>query len=419
MKTIAICTLLLLTVTHAPAGNGGSAYTMFGLGDLRYYPSPRSAGMGFTGFALPSGSSINTMMPAAWTRITRVRVEANGLYEGINSAETDKALYQARGLFNGATFAFPVIPASGVVLVGGLSPYSHVAYNNSFTNSQGGISYRLNEIGSGGLTRAQLGLSYAPHPDISLGASLNYLFGKFTVQRTLNPLTEGMSGGTLYDDKESRGVNITLGGMFTGFGTWVEGLRPLSVGFALTTQSYLKHDLSKRVLFQTEADTFGSSEAQLKIPVAIGVGIGYQLADRWIFAADYYTQAWNNATYAGQPLLNIRGNSRFGIGAEKLPLKDTDKWLDKLTYRLGFSYNQTYYTIFGEPINEWAATAGFTMPVAGETRMTIGVEYAQRGTKAQVTLPNASLTNLVRDNIIRVSLSLSIGELWFVRYEEE
>jgi hypothetical protein len=410
--------LTLLFAVHAFAGNAGSAYTMFGIGDLRYYPSARSAGMGYTGIGLPSPNYINSMMPAAWSRISRVRIEANALYEGINTAETNKSLYQARGLFNGVMLAIPISSANGIVFVGGFSPYSFVRYNTSFSNSQNGVDYRINEIGSGGLTKAQVGLSYSPIEDVSFGASLNYMFGKFTVERAFQPSTAGASGATLFIDEENSGLNFTLSGMYNGLGKLSEALRPVSLGFFVTTQSNLNFDLSNRIVFASEADTFGTAQKELAIPVAFGVGAAYQLSDRWLFAADFYTQAWSNARYDGLPLLNIRNNNRFGIGAEKLPLKDASKWLDKLAYRLGFSYNATYYKIYGEPINEWAVTGGFTMPVSGETRLNVGIEYAERGVK-KVSLVNNTSVNLVKDNIIRLSFSLNIVEPWFVRYEEE
>jgi hypothetical protein len=50
------------------------------------------------------------------------------------------------------------------------------------------------------------------------------------------------------------------------------------------------------------------------------------------------------------------------------------------------------------------------MPVSGETRFTLGIEYAQRGREQ---------APLVKDRFIRVSFALSFAELWFVRYEEE
>ncbi|MBX2991838.1 MAG: hypothetical protein KF749_11820 [Bacteroidetes bacterium] len=409
----------LFCATSVFAGNGGSAYTMFGIGDVRYNPGVRSTGMGYTSFGLPSGNTINTLSPASWARISRVRIEAGGVYEGINTAESNKSLYQAKGLFSGAMLAFPISPANGIVLVGGFSPFSYVGYNTSFRNSQANIDYRINEIGSGSLTKAIVGLSYAPHQDISLGLGVNYFFGQTAVERTFIPLTSGTSGGTLNSDEEKRGLSFTIGGMYNGLGVLGEALRPLSLGFAVTTESNLKLDISNRIIFTSESDTFATAEKRLSIPVAIGVGIAYQFSDRWIVAADYFTQAWKNARYDGQPLLNIRNNNRFGIGAEKLPIKDASGWFDKLTYRLGFSYNQTYFQIYGEPINEWAFTGGFTMPVAGETRMNVGIEYAQRGSKSTVVQPNLISTNLVKDNIIRVSFSLTIVEPWFVRYEEE
>jgi len=395
---------------QAQAGNGGSAYTAFGIGDLRYFPSTRSAGMGYTGIGLPSANYINSMMPAAWSRISRVRIEANALYEGINTAETNKSLYQAKGLFNGALLAFPISPANGIVVVGGFSPYSFTGYNTSFTNSQNGVDYRINEIGRGGLTKAQLGLSYSPGEDVSLGASLNYLFGNYTQERAFIPLTSGSSGATLFIEEANRGVNFTLSGMYQGFGKLSESLRPLSLGFVLTTQANMTFDFNNRIDFASERDTLTTAEKKMTIPVAFGVGAAYQIADRWLLAADYYTQAWSNATIDGQPFAFIRNSNRFGIGAEKLPIKDASSWLDKLAYRLGFSYNATYYQVYGEPINEWAITGGLTLPITGETRLNVGLEYAERGVKSNL---------LVKDNIIRVSFSLSVVEPWFVRYEEE
>lgn len=411
-------TLAVFIASQAVAGTGGSAYTMFGIGDLRYYPNARSAGMGYTGIGLPSGSYVNSQVPASWSRINRVRIEANALYEGIQSQESNKSLYQGRGLFNGAMLAIPVSPANGIVFVGGFSPYSYIAYNNAFNNSQNGVDYSINEIGSGGLTKAQVGLSYAPIDDFSFGASLNYLFGKFTIERMFLPTTSGTAGATLFIDEENRGVNFTLSGMYTGFGNIGEGLRPLSLGVFVTTQSSLTFDLTNRLNFASESDTLNTVQRKLTVPVTIGVGAAYQIADRWLIAADYVSQAWGSAKYDGLPLLNIRNSNRFGIGAEKLPLKDASKWYDRLAYRLGFSYNSTYYKIYGEPINEWAVTGGFTMPVSGETRLHVGLEYAQRGAKTSA-LVNSNAVNLVKDNIVRVSFALSIAEPWFVRYEEE
>lgn len=409
MRTIICIALLAVSTTMVVAQNGGSAYTAFGIGDIRYSPSVRSMGMGYTGIGLPSANYINATMPAAWSRIALVRIEANGMYEGINTAEVNRSLFQSRGLFNGALLALPISPSNGVVFVGGFTPYSYVRYHTYFESAQNNVVYNVNQIGSGGLSRAHVGFSYAPAEDVAFGASLNYLFGNVLQERVLFDTTNKVSS-TLFREEANRGINFTLSGMFNGFGKLSEGLRPLSIGAMVTTEARMKFDLTSRVRVNEGEAALDTLRKRMNIPLSFGVGAAYQIADRWLIAADYFTQAWSNARVDGQPFTFIRNSSRFGIGAEKLPLKEATKWLDRLAYRLGFSYNQTYYKVFGEPINEVAFTTGFTMPVTGETRLNVGIEYATRGLKEK---------NLVKDNIIRVAFSLSIVEPWFVRYEEE
>lgn len=410
MKRTVLVLLLALLATTALSGNAGSAYTMFGIGDLVYYPSVRSAGMGFTGIGLPAATYINSLSPAAWSRINRVRIEAIGLYEGIGSSDASASLYQARGLFNGVHLALPISQAKGIVFAAGFAPYSRIRYNTSFLGTQGNIEYRLNEIGSGGLTRGQVGLSYAPLEDLAIGASVNYLFGKTSTQRVFTPTSSNHFGGTSFVEAENRGTNFTFSTLFTGLGRLSDALRPFSLGFVLTTQASVTEDVTNRMEYLLEADTLILGARKLTIPVSWGVGAAYQLSDRWLFAADYFTQKWDGARLENQPLVNIRTNHRFGFGVEKLPLRDATSWWDKLAYRLGFSYEATYYRVNGEPINQWSVTGGLTMPVFGDTRFNIGVEYAQRGVHQGV---------LVRDRIIRVAFSLMFSELWFVSYEEE
>ena len=113
----------------------------------------------------------------------------------------------------------------------------------------------------------------------------------------------------------------------------------------------------------------------------------------------------------GVDLLEIRNSFRLGIGGERIPNKDfSSPWLDRIAYRLGFYYLSTYYRVNGEPINHWGVTGGLAVPVSGETRLNIALEYGSRGT---------TRNHLIKDNVFRMSFSLNLNELWFVQYEEE
>jgi hypothetical protein len=403
------CTLFFALV--ARASEGGSTYSMFGIGDLRYYPNARSAGMGYTGIGLPSTNYINAGAPATWSRINRTRLEAGFLFEGIRASDGTNKSYRTTGNFNGVLIAVPISTPRGIVFVGGFTPYSNVNYNVSGTLSSQGIDYAINNLGSGGIGQGQAGFSYAPTQDLSFGASFNYLSGTLTNTSSFQPTLTTFVGGKTTESLTAKGITVTLGGMYTGLGSISEALRTFSVGFVITTRGNLKTERQFTYEFLQETDTSTVTQSRITIPLAYGFGLAYQAGERYVLAADYNAQQWGQAKFNGIDPQEIRNSFRFGFGGERIPSKEMGAyWLDRISYRLGFSYHSTYYKINGQPINEWLITGGFAFPLSGETRLNMALEYGGRGTNR---------VNLIKDNIFRLSLSLNIGELWFVRYEEE
>jgi hypothetical protein len=115
--------------------------------------------------------------------------------------------------------------------------------------------------------------------------------------------------------------------------------------------------------------------------------------------------------FEGGAAYGIRNSSRFSIGAERAGVTAMRAtWSEKVSYRVGTTYYQTYYSLGGENINEWTVTAGLGLPFSGESRLNIAAEFGTRGTTAN---------GLVKDKIFRMTFSLNISDLWFVRAEEE
>ena len=417
MKTIAASAALLFfaaatNLSEAIAADGGSTYSLYGIGDLRYMTSTRSAGMGYTGIALPGVTSINNLSPATWSSVSQVRLDAGFLYEGVKSSDTSKSIFLGNANFYGALLAIPISPAHGVVFVGGFTPYSTINYNVFTKGTQDSIDYTIHHEGSGGVGVAQAGLSYAPSTDLSLGFSFNYLVGSINNARTLASANTSFIGGTITENHSVHGITFTVGALFKGFGSFSEPLSPLSLGFFITTRGNVS--TTRQSLYQF-ADGLRDSSSEIPgsiaIPFAYGVGLGYQAGERYIFAADYSAQPWRDADFDGADLPEIRNSYRLGFGAEILPARDPNAgWLGRLSYRLGFFYHATYYRINNEPINEWGVTGGLGIPMSRDARLNVGLEYSTRGT---------TNNSLVKDNIVRLSLSLNIGEIWFARYEEE
>jgi hypothetical protein len=423
--------VILCGIQGATAGSGGSTYSLLGLGDIRYTPGARSEGMGYAGLALLSSQYIDGMSPATWSRLDRVRLEGSAFYEGFNSTDGITSRYLARMDFHGALLAIPASRASGIVFVAGFTPFSEVNYDtytssvvpsqnvDPITGAHDSLGYQIHQVGTGGVTRGQLGLSWAPSQQISFGATFNYLFGTIDHVASQIPQTSGATGATFTDRMTLSGVNFTAGMVITGLDRISEALRPFSLGFMITTRANLHTSMETTYDFapppdaipvrDTSAQTFG----RIAVPFSYGVGIGYQPAERWTVAADFSAQPWAGSDFNGSSPFGIRNSYRLGIGAERAGSAElTARSFDRWAYRLGLTYSATYYALNGQQINEWGITGGVALPLTGESRVNIAAIYGGRGTTAG---------SLVKDKIFRLTVSLHISDVlpWFVQTEEE
>ncbi len=419
--TIALSLLLgIFLVEPILAGSGGSAYSLFGIGDLRYPVGVRAAGMGYAGLGIPGPSYINSLAPGTWSLIDRVRFEAALAVEGFNSTDGTRSRFLSRGDLAGAIFSLPISRSNGIVFVGGFVPYSAFNYDtynsSSYTSASDTMRYSVHHVGTGGITRGFAGLSYAPSPELALGFSFNYLFGSLTDEQAQIPLGAEYYGGTAYTSTTGNGATLTFGALWRGFDVISPDLKPLSIGLAVTTRGTLR-SLSQRDykyspnLVTSQRDTTPETSSVISVPIAWGIGLSYQVSQRFVVAADYYTQPWATAEINGESPPSLRNSHRFGAGAELAPSRELySGFFARLAYRLGAFYNATYVQANGTPINEYGVTAGLSIPFSGDSRLNFHGEYAHRGTTEN---------GLIADRIIRFSVSLNISASWFQQFSDE
>ena len=401
---------------QAFADDGGSGYSRYGLGDIRYFATSRAMGMGGAGIAVMSTNSIDRINPANWAHITTVRYSVGFLYEGFSTTDGAQSAFLSSASFNSLMIAIPIETHSGIVFGGGITPFSKVNYNVLAPASQGGFDYTLQYLGKGGLSQAHFGLSASLGSDLNFGAKLNYYFGTLhnTVSQTFS--STQFTNGEVQRDNRLKGVGFTFGTVYTGLKKIfnLSETNALNIGFTATTTSNISSNDERFYKYSTPSlttrDTTTLSESNIRLPYSLGAGISY-LSDRWLIAGDMFYQNWNRFDGQVEKPAELRDSYRFGMGGELLPKRDaTAPFFDRLAYRLGFFYNATYYQIKGEPINEVGVTGGVGIPVFHDTRLNIAAEYSFRGTTD---------LQLQKDRILRISFTLSGGELWFVRTEEE
>ena len=408
--------LLCFFSPSTKAQEGGSGYSRYGLGDIRYVTSSRAIGMGSAGIASLSTNSMNQMNPAAWVRINRTRYAAGARYEGYSISDGNQSTFLSGATFDGVTLSVPASVSSGIVFTAGIVPFSRVNYNIVSPDTQAGIDYLLQYLGKGGVSLGYFGTSASITGDLHIGAKLNYYVG--TVQHSVKQTfaSSAYTSSEVVRSDRLRGAGFTFGTVYGGLKKILDLSedRTLDVGALLTTTSYLTASEERFYRYTTASltsrDTTESSDGKIRLPYALGFGISYG-TDRFLIAGDLYYQNWHRYTKNGIPDVELRDSYRFGIGAEILPKRDPSApFTQRMSYQFGSFYQSSYYRIKNEPINEIGLTGGLELPIFGDTRLNIAGELSVRGTTKY---------GLQKDRILRISFTLSSSELWFVRPEEE
>lgn len=406
-----------LTITAMlPAGQGGSTYSRFGIGDIAYPGTGRSIGMGGAHLALLTVNDIDQMNPAGWARINFTRFHAGAMYEGYSVDDGRSTAYYGGTKFDGFMLAIPISTSRGIVFGAGIVPYSRVNYNVVSPASKSGLTYTLQYLGDGGLSLGQAGFSWSLLHDLHIGGKLNYYFGTLHNQINQTFTSDQYTNADLDRASRLRGIGSSWGVIYSGFRNFLPlpESGELSVGFLLTTTSYLS--LTEERLFSyttgsvTTGDTTERDGGKVTVPYAIGAGIAYT-TDRLAIAGDFHYQKWDRFRFGKIRQPEIRDSYRIALGAEWIPRRESfASFLERAAYRLGGSYHSTYYSFRGTDINEIGITGGMGFSIVGDTRLNIGAQYVFRGTTDD---------GLQKDRILRISFMITGSELWFQRPPEE
>ncbi len=404
MKKILFFTIIVSTFSFA---GKGSIYSRFGVGEINSFISGRSVGMGNTGIALLDNSYINLSNPAALGMINRSLLTAGYQYQNFASTDDGGTSLFGTGNINSFALAFPIYTPKKIALSIAALPFSTVGYEQQLSTPFNGTSILQTFDGRGGISSAQLGISYSPAQNVMVGFTTHYLFGAIFRDKSIVFPNGDYHGGSYSETFSMRGFGFTFGGIYTGidklFG--FSETRQVNLGATVFTGSSMTIDDETLTDFSSNTDTLKQNNQSATLPVGFSLGLSYNLRNI-NYTADLNFQNWDNFKLKGVHPAEIQNSIRIGAGVEFLPPKDfTDTYLEKVAYRVGGYFRQSYLKINGHSINEIFGTAGIGLPLSAESRMNIGVEYGIRGTTS---------SSLIKDNVFRLVLSLTASELMFI-----
>ncbi len=401
MKNIQKINLVLLVLFGVVAGNAGTSVFNLGqtfLGEVQYGLSAAELGRGGFGAAYGDSVSLNHVNQAMWAYIPQTKLSVNGAYHSLTSDIGDQSLTSSSFNFSGGYMALPLL-RDKLVIWFGLNP----KLMNDRTLVSGNIGtvtdayVQMKTVGN--LTRTTFSLAYAYDENYAAAVNMYYYFGQIRDELWVNYSNPGY-GDIRYMNAyqlHGPGLGISLYGKVT------EKLR-----------AGLRYDMATQLSMVTkqessQAEKTNENYRKLDLPSEIIFGLAYYANTRTVIGLDVNYQNWEQGYKIDGSIQPYVTNSyRAGIGIEYLPTeRKLVSYYEKTTYRAGFYLSKNYSLANNNDVNEYGITAGLGLPIrAGHNRLDIYASYGQRGNTSD---------NLAQENVFNFGVSVSAGELWFIR----
>ncbi len=386
---------------------GGSTYSIFGIGEVIHNTSAIYDAIGTTAIAIPMDNGINLVNPALWGKLTQTRIRAGYRFNQHLINSNNQLHWQNNGKVHTILYGLSVDTSRGFSIAFGFNPYSTVNYYISKKNTVGIDDYSLSveELyqGSGGISQIFVGSSFRPAKNLFVGASI---FGDFgTINSSIRTLAYGANASSSYIEK----TDYFIGAGYR-FGIFSEHIPNLGIGAFIETRNKTKLNTEEFYVYELTLDTTFKTESKINLPKSFGLGVSYKFG-RTSIGIDFVEMDFAQVNYN----LGLRAKFgkehkiSFGISRTRNPDYFAPFW-DRITLNAGTYWKSHYLKLDNSKINEYAITFGFDSQIVGSAFLSAAFVFGAK-------IPE--LSSLPREYFGRMILEISIGETWFVPFRRD
>lgn len=395
--------LSLYAFSLSAQNSTNSPYTRYGYGELANRSFGAGRSMGGVGIGLRSSKQINPMNPASYTSMDSLTF----LFDFGASAQLswyDDGTTKQNDVNGNVEYMAMQFPLHRQIAMSvGLLPYTHVGYNFNNVNTSGEQAYQEIFTGTGGLNQLYAGLSIDIWKKrLSVGTNVNYLFGSIKHQAVTNYGSSNLTNVTSIKEYKFSDVTFDLGLQYTHPLSKTENL---IAGLTYTPKKRLNNDVYETIS-SSESITDTITGRSFHIPSGYGLGLSYVKDHKWIIAADFSYQEWKKATFEGKSD-GLKNRSKINAGVEYIPNLYSRPFFNRVRYRLGVNYSNSYIQVDGKSYNEYGATVGFGFPIS-DARSFINVSFEYMKIKPESKV-------MIDENYLRMTLSYTFNEYWFFK----
>jgi hypothetical protein len=430
-KNILSLTIILLLLASSSAfaqendeADTGSFYSGIGFGSPADVQSPYSMGMGLTGVSNFSGYISNISNPGQWGLLNFTQGTVSVKVDQISASDATSTARFSKFAIESFHFAFPILRGK---LGGSLSVTPLI--RSDFRQQQQGffptpgipdesIEYLINTDGTGGVNRFEIGLGYRLHDNISLG--YGFSANVLSLTENVNPIfsnleflpTEFERNIEGYEMGHRFGLYAFKPNLFKeedqlSFGISLQLPVSISADRQVTTFQIVDNRRTQLNLNENSPNTSGNVE----LPLEINTGLTYNFSRFTNITTEVLIQNWSDAAYTFNDTQQNYFSNRVktGLGFQYHPYR-ADRlsgFFSNFKYSTGVSYDTGHLTIDNEDIETIMFSAGLgILSNRSASSIDISLQYGIRGTES---------SNLVKENIWGIKVSLNLAEFMFVR----
>lgn len=421
--------LLLISWQSKAQYNVSTPYSRYGIGILSGNSSQVCSAMGGIGYAYSTDNEINLINPASLfgvdTQSFVFNIGFNMNWRNLKSKNESSHAYLSD--ITSISFAFPILNRLKVGL--SLLPVSDIKYQATDT-VLGQTNYAKLFEGDGGIDKFTFTLSYqiikSQKDNLAVGANCSYYFGNINRQTSLEFLcSEPNNLGTYYDtigfvnSATRTGYNVSSFGFDFGAQYFHKLQNGNVLGFGATFSPTYKLSCDKKQLFYTYYRSAGitylmdtitnyEGDCDIKMPMSLGFGFSFERPNKIFVETDFKYQNWSDFYFDDKTNnQGLKDCFQIGLGTEYIPDYASLKYVNKLAYRFGVNYNNGYIFLRDKRIDQIGISLGLGLPIKKlGTRININFECGKIGTKDN---------SLIKETYIRLGLSVSAKDRWFVK----
>jgi hypothetical protein len=387
---------------------GGSNYSILGIGDINYSGNAAYSALAGTQIAFPAEYSINSRNPAMWSFVTNTRLQAGYKFNQNIVSDDNSTLWHNNGALSGFSGIFAIDSSYGTAASFGIVPYSHINYltatdinvNQIGLELKGKTTYQ----GAGGISQAYAGVSTKITDWFGVGFSIFSTFGVVESGR------ETEFNNDFYSFKYSTIRSDYVSGWGFKTGAFISPAKNLLIGLSYEAQPSLSVSSETNYISPTVPDTTITVDKDIEIPGLLGLGFSYS-SGNFIFGGDFSIQNFSNFNYNSGANTEFTNSYIASIGINRIGNPSLNaNFADRVSYKFGLGYNQLYYKVLGSQIQEYTATVGMQMPFAGSMIVDLSFIFGHR---------TANDARLVKEYFIKFGIDISMGETWFKPFLRE